>query len=75
MRVHKFDPADLAILSVAFNSAWRTVQKSTCADNRDAVREAIGSAIMGLAGGGVRNPSALANYGRYRATAYLDLGV
>lgn len=69
----QFSPDELEGLYDAFDIAWASVENRTSSANRDAVRDSIGCAIMGLADVGHRDLDQLANYGAYQGRSFLDL--
>ena len=72
-RTSGFGPAELTQLYGAFDSAWAAVEDATTHANRDAARDAVGKAIIGLAKTGYANPTHLANYGAYQGRQFIDL--
>lgn len=66
-RKHSFDPATLHVLYAAFDSAWKVVEADTDATNRDAVRDAIALALIGLAQVGETDVERLTAYALARA--------
>lgn len=64
---HSFDPTTLSILYAAFDSAWKKVELSTDARNKEAVRNAVALAIVDRAKTGQRDPVRLATYAIARA--------
>jgi hypothetical protein len=68
-----FNPAALNALRGAFDTAWDEVRIHASDANRDAARDAIGKAIVGLARTGYRNPEHLARYGAYQGRLFIDL--
>lgn len=69
----EYQPSDLQELYKAFDIAWSSIEDEIGKTNRDAVRDAVGAAIMGLARAGHRNTVHLANYGAYQGRCYMDL--
>ena len=68
-----FDPAALKQLFRAFDLAWDEVKDLTSDANREAARDAVGKAIVGLAKTGYRHSQHLANYGAYQGRLFVDL--
>jgi len=68
-----FGPDTLTRLYGAFDAAWDSVKQSASDRNRDAAREAVGKAIIGLASAGDLDPTHLANYAAYQARQFIDL--
>jgi hypothetical protein len=46
---HSFDPATLRVLYAAFDRAWKVVEAETVVSNRNAARETMALALIGLA--------------------------
>ena len=68
-----FNPAALKTLRSAFDVAWDEVKDHASDANREAARDAIGKAIVGLARTGYRDPHHLARYGAYQGKLFIDL--
>jgi uncharacterized protein (DUF1800 family) len=45
---HSFDPATLRVLYAAFDRAWKVVEAETVVSNRNAARETMALALIGL---------------------------
>lgn len=73
MRHKQYDPADLRKLYQAFDTAWSSIEHETTDRNREAVRDAVGKAIIGLAKVGHDDMAQLANYGAYQGRSFIDL--
>jgi hypothetical protein len=68
-----FDPRALKQLYGAFDAAWNTIKDDTSDTDREAARDAMGRAIVGLARHGYTNVEHLAHYGAYRGRLFIDL--
>lgn len=69
----QIDPHALKQLYGAFDAAWNTIKDDTSDLDRDAARDAVGKAIVGLARHGYTNVEHLARYGAYRGRLFFDL--
>jgi hypothetical protein len=60
--MQSFDPETLRVLYAAFDRAWKLVEAETEVGNRNAVRDTIASALIGLAQFGETDIERLAAY-------------
>ena len=59
---HSFDPENLRVLYAAFDRAWKVVEADTVVGNRNAARDTMALALIGLAQSGETDIQRLTAY-------------
>ena len=70
MKYH-FEPAELQLLSRAFEAAWHEIESEACAADRNAIRDHIGRAVVTLAMDGKLDETRLASYAAYQGRRFM----